>query len=410
MFSAIRYQLLFSYLMVLTAILAVFAIALRITFARNLDLQLIDRLDTLARAAALELELEEGKVQVDPEKLVNSEQGIQWFDTQGKLLAQQGSYILKLPFDSKAKIQRQDRPYPAKSLTIPTSDRDTGIFIGYVRVSESTKNPNNTLQSLDWGLGIGVVTALGLSGLGGIWLTRQAMQPIEKSFQRLQQFTADASHELRNPLMVIKTNAAVALKYTEGIRESDAVKFKAIASATTQMTALTEDLLLLARTDRMPLQKLDKVNLSILLEDIIQLYEAQAKIKQIHLKKQIIEHLEVSGDVVQLTRLFGNLIDNALRYTSDGGAIAIVSSRQSKEIIVRIQDTGIGIATDNIEQIFDRFWQADPSRTYNSGFGLGLAIAQNIARHHRGIISVTSELGAGSCFIVKLPTIPERRS
>jgi two-component system, OmpR family, manganese sensing sensor histidine kinase len=341
---------------------------------------------------------------------VSSEQGIQWFDTKGNLLAQQGDYILKLPFDSKAAIQKQNHPYPAKSLTIPASDRDTGIFIGYTRVSESTKNLNNTLQSLDWGLGIGVVTALGLSGLGGIWLTRQAMQPIEKSFQRLQQFTADASHELRNPLMAIKTNAAVALKYAEGIRESDATKFRAIASATTQMTALTEDLLLLARTDRMPLPKLDKVNLSILLEDLIGLYQAQAQIKQIHLKKQIIEHLEVSGDAVQLTRLFGNLIDNALRYTPKLGAIAIVSSCQGKEILVRIQDTGIGIATDNIEQIFDRFWQADPSRTYNSGFGLGLAISQNIARNHGGIISVTSELGSGSCFTVKLPTIPERGS
>ena len=85
------------------------------------------------------------------------------------------------------------------------------------------------------------------------------MQPIEKSFRRLQQFTADASHELRNPLMAIKSNAAVALKYPEGIRELDAEKFRAIASATTQMTALTEDLLLLARTDKAPPQKKSKI-------------------------------------------------------------------------------------------------------------------------------------------------------
>ncbi|PSB04607.1 sensor histidine kinase [Merismopedia glauca] len=407
MFQAIRYRLLFSYLSVLAAILGVFAIAVRITFAHSLDLQLVDRLKTLARSAALELELVDGNVEIDDETLVSSEQGIQWFNTKGNFLAQQGDYVLKLPFNPKIPIQTQSNPYPAKSMTILVKDRDTGIFIGYTRVSESTQNLNHTLQSLDLGLGIGVVTALALSGIGGIWLTRQAMEPIERSFQRLQQFTADASHELRNPLMAIKTNAAVALKYAEGIRESDGEKFRAIASATTQMTALTEDLLLLARTDHTPPPKLDRVNLSILLEELAQLYHAPAQIKQIDFQRQILEDMEVSGDAVQLTRLFTNLIDNAFRYTPDRGSIAILSSHQGKEILVSIQDTGIGIAPDRLEQIFDRFWRVNRDRTYGSGFGLGLAIAQNIAHNHSGAIALTSELGAGSCFTVRLPSAPK---
>ena len=150
--------------------------------------------------------------------------------------------------------------------------------------------------------------ALILSGVGGIWLTHQAMQPIEKSFRRLQQFTADASHELRNPLRAIKSNSAVALKCTEDIRALDAEKFRAIASATTQMTALTEDLLVLAQTDQVPTPTQNRVNLTVLLEDLVQLYRAEAEIKQIDLKGKILEHLEVFGDLVQLNRLFTNLI------------------------------------------------------------------------------------------------------
>jgi signal transduction histidine kinase len=236
------------------------------------------------------------------------------------------------------------------------------------------------------------------------------MQPIERSFQKLQQFTADASHELRNPLMAIKSNAAVALKYAEGMRESDAEKFRAIASATSQMTALTEDLLLLARADRDPEQKHDRVDLSMLLEEIVRLYRAQADIKHIRLKCQIVEQLEVSGDAVQLTHLFANLLDNALRYTPEQGSVEIHTRREGSQIAIDVEDTGIGIAPGQLERIFDRFWRVDRSRKYDSGFGLGLAIAQSIAQNHDGAISVTSQFGVGSCFTVRLPVPAKRES
>ncbi len=108
------------------------------------------------------------------------------------------------------------------------------------------------------------------------------MQPIESSFQRLKQFTADASHELRSPLMVIKSNASVALKYPKEMRATDAEKFQAIASATNQMTRLTEDLLFLARTDKIPSRDGANVNLTSILSDLVQLYQPQAEAKRIH--------------------------------------------------------------------------------------------------------------------------------
>jgi two-component system, OmpR family, manganese sensing sensor histidine kinase len=410
MFQSTRYRLLLSYLAVLMVILSTFAIAVRTIFANSLKAELANRVSILAEAASGELDLEGEDLEVDgADLLLTANQAVQWFDLEGNLIEERGEDPLTLPLDPQQIVQIQPSPDAAQGITAPvTEEEKDNQLIGYVRASESFDGIEEILQRLDWGLGGGVILALVLSGVGGVWLTHQAMQPIEKSFRRLQQFTADASHELRNPLMAIKSNAAVALKYAENIRELDAKKFRAIASATTQMTALTEDLLLLARTDQTPAPKQDLVNLTELLQELIQLYQAEAEIKHIHFKGQILDDLELSGDAVQLTRLFTNLISNAFRYTSEQGSVEILTQYQNsqnkdKQIWVSVQDTGVGMTPEQLEHIFDRFWRADRSRSYGSGFGLGLAIAQNIAQHHGGAIVVTSQAGAGSCFTVQLP-------
>ena len=406
MFESIRHRLLASYLAVLTVILAVAVVGVRITFVRILNHQLNNRLETLAKAATLELELDRGDITVDNEPLVNSNQAIQWFDFEGQFLDDQGDYILTLPLDPNQSIQRQRTPYPVTGLTVPVTDYSKGVFIGYVRVSESTQSINDTLRSLDVGLSISVGVALLLSGAGGLWLTRQAMQPIEQSFQRLQRFTSDAAHELRSPLAAIKTNAAVALKYADGIRDTDVEKFEAIKSASTQLTALTERLLTLARTDQNTSPQTEIIDLTDLFNPLIQLYRPQFAAKSLQFTPQIQPGLKVLGDKIQLTRLFTNLIDNAMRYTPAGGTVTLTTRRDRDSVSIRVQDTGIGISPDHLEHIFDRFWQVDQARSYQAGgFGLGLAIAQAIAHNHDGTIQVTSELGQGSCFTVQLPCV-----
>lgn len=416
MFTQIRYQLLCSYLAVLTCISMVFAIAIRITFTYRLNQQLMARLETLAGAAAPALQIDSGVLDFEQDPLINEHQTIQWFDVSGDLLRAKGNTALQFDpeeFDPAQAIQEQQYPQKIKGFTVPIYDQTTGTFIGYTRVTESTVELHSTLRSLDWGLGSGVVIALGLSGLGGLWLTRQAMQPIEQSFQKLQQFTSDAAHELRSPLMAIKTNAAVALKYPEGIRASDADKFEAIKSASTQLTTLTEDLLFLARSDRTyPQGKTDKtpsankqapVNVTAILHHLLQLYRPRADAQQVQLNATLEEALYLRGNEAQLTRLFSNLIDNALRYTPAGGTVNVSGKAESNQISVAVQDTGIGIAPEHLELLFERFWQAEQSRTYqNQGFGLGLAIAQNIASNHGGRITVTSQPQQGSCFTVYL--------
>ncbi|ACC84489.1 sensor histidine kinase [Nostoc punctiforme] len=409
MFQRIRYRLLLSYLVVFASLLGIFAIAVRFAFTRSLSEQITDKLIAIGKGAAANVEFEKGRLTVEsdfrPQDLIAYHQGLQWFDTQGNLINQQGKTVLILPFLPNKRVQIQTGKVPIQVVTVPILANDNGQLVGYVRVSQSLEEFDETLQKLDWVLGGGIIITLLLSGIGGILLTRQAMQPIEESFQKLKQFTADASHELRSPLMAIKINAELPLQYPEEIGPKDAEKFQAIASATNQMTRLTEDLLLLARTEKVPTQNRDTLNLTSILENLIQLYKPQAEAKQITFKFQLIANLQLIGDLVQLTRLFTNLFENALYYTPSRGVVEIKTSRVGSQLYVNVQDTGVGIAPEHIDKVFERFWRADQSRSYwSGGSGLGLAIAQAIAQNHGGLISVTSQLGVGSCFTVHLPT------
>ena len=202
--------------------------------------------------------------------------------------------------------------------------------------------------------------------------------------------------------MVIKSNVSVALKYPDGTRSTDAEKFDAIASATNQMTHLTEDLLLLARTDKVAVPDRQPINVTQGLEQLVELYQPQAQIKQITLRAYLVKSAFVLGDAAQLIRLFTNLIVNALHYTSEQGTVEVTLNRAGQSLVVDVNDTGVGIAPKHLERVFDRFWRADQSRSHwDGGSGLGLAIAQSIARSHGGTIAVISQAGVGSCFTVR---------
>ncbi|MEH2457993.1 sensor histidine kinase [Nostoc sp.] len=408
MFQRIRYRLLLSYLVVFASLLGIFAIAVRFAFTRSLTEQITDKLTAIGKGAAANVEFEKGRLTIEsdfhPKDLIAYHQALQWFDSQGNLISQQGQTVLTLPLLPNKMVQVQIGKIPIQAVTVPIIKSDNGKLVGYVRVSQSLEEFDETLQKLDWGLAGGIIITLLLSSIGGILLTRQAMQPIEESFERLKQFTADASHELRSPLMAIKINAELPLEYPEEIGPKDIEKFQAIASATNQMTRLTEDLLFLARTDKVPIQKRDTLNLTSILENLIQLYKPQAEAKQINFKFQLIANLQLIGDSVQLTRLFTNLVENALYYTPSGGVVQIKTSHVGSQLYVNVQDTGVGIAPEDIDKVFERFWRADQSRSYwSGGSGLGLAIAQAITQNHGGLISITSQLGVGSCFTVRLP-------
>lgn len=229
-------------------------------------------------------------------------------------------------------------------------------------------------------LGIGGTVAILLSGGIGWWLTRRSVQPIEQSVQQLRQFTADASHELRNPLTAIQTTVRVMANHPERIHPADAAKFEAIASATQQMAQVVNDLLLLAQTDarKFYLSTTDMpVPIHDLLEDLLESIESQASAKEITLRAQLEQDVWVKGDPNHFRQIFTNLLDNALQYTPVGGRIEVFLSYRDSTAIARIQDTGIGIAPEHLSHVSDRFWRTDQARSYRkSGSGLGLTIAQ----------------------------------
>ncbi|WP_036488499.1 cell wall metabolism sensor histidine kinase WalK [Myxosarcina sp. GI1] len=416
MFRKIRYRLFLSNLLVLGLVLLGSAFAVRLVFISNLKQQANERLMAIALNTAGSAEMDEGEfeweMEFSPQLLEEAQQAFQWFDPKGELLEQQGStrYISTLPLAAEPTVRSQIDEKGLEVITLPIFDKNNRQLIGYLRATQSLEEIDETIAKLDVGLAVGAIVAIVLSSLGSGWLNSQAMQPIEESFNRLKQFTADASHELRSPLMAISTNAEVALTYPEGIRPGDEEKFQAIAMATEQMSQLTEDLLLLACTDRVSSFEFERINLTTLLTDLIKLYKPQAQTKQIELKAEIAIGLWLNGDEAKLIRAFTNLIQNAIQYTPVGGEVEVSSKRLGRELLVTIEDTGIGIDSKHLDRIFDRLWRADRSRSYyEGGSGLGLAITKAIVERHKGTITVTSQPNVGSCFDVRLPTATESK-
>ena len=213
------------------------------------------------------------------------------------------------------------------------------------------------------------------------------------------QFTADASHELRGPLMAIKASIGVMQRHPERFTPKDIKKLDAIGSATTQLQSLAEDLLLLARMDaEQTTQSPEKVSINRCLRDVVALYGEAAIAKGLELS--LLEHEQgfVWGQAGQLNRLFANLVQNALHYTQTGHIIVSVA-RTRRYIRIQVEDSGIGIAPEDLPRVFDRFWRADKARNRRAGgSGLGLAIAQAITHQHGGKNLGDQPSGAGQLF------------
>lgn len=422
-FDRIRLHLSLAYLVIMATILSSFGIGMRILYYHVLHQKVIDRLTTVAESAIDNIELDENRLTFDREltdrhrtqlsiRVLTPEHNLELFDFQGNLLTKLGEIKVDLPFSFNNFKQVLSGKTRFQYVTVPLVASGSELTVGYIRASQSLEEVDASLNKLDLGLVGGVVSTLIISSGGAIWLTKQAMKPAEDSFQQLQQFTADASHELRSPLTAISTNVSVALKYPEGIRSGDISKFQSIGSAAAQMRRLTEDLLWLARNN----QSADRcrakvVDLSKILAKTIELHQAIAHDKQIEIKYSLAKDLNLLGDDLELQRVFTNLLENAIFYNHIGGSISIETTRKRQLIIVTISDTGSGIDTEHLSKIFDRFWRSDTSRTqWEGGSGLGLAIVKDIITRYQGRIEVTSKKNVGSCFIVQLPILDLHRS
>ena len=264
----------------------------------------------------------------------------------------------------------------------------------------------------------------------GWFLSGLAMEPIQESYQSLKQFTADASHELRNPIAVIQTNVQQALEYPDADPQQQRQQLQVIERLTQRLGKLVNDLLFLARSDSGILGKTwQPIPLDALLIEVIEEQRLTAEQQGVFLSLRIETPTDcldedaflTPGDWNQLARLFTNLITNALDHglpPSDNsavnlGEIALTLTRLTLEqsplrprqptLQVTVADNGAGIPDSQIPYLFDRFYRADPSRSTSQGVGLGLAIAAAIVHHHHGKITVVSAPDQGSQFTVQLP-------
>ena len=232
---------------------------------------------------------------------------------------------------------------------------------------------------------------------------------LQGGINKQKQFVSDASHELRTPAAVIK--GYIEFIETYGTADEDLLKenLKVIGSEAQNMQALLENLLFLSRTDQHR-QKLNKkiLDLDDIVGDVMSKMKTVVKTHKVQLLKN--EPAKIFGDETTIRQMLRIFLDNAVKYTPEGGKISVSSARDGKKISLAISDSGIGIAPENQKKIFDRFFRIDSEDLVSeaNGSGLGLSIAKWIADSHGISISVASELGEGTTFTIRLPRLERR--
>jgi OmpR-family two-component system manganese-sensing sensor histidine kinase len=468
MFQATRRRLALWYTAVTAILLLLFAtgvyLYVRSTLVERVDDTLNHVVEVVERSLVIEpISLQSNKLRVNVEASFRNNADtteddridLEWFSPTGELLWSTFLAPLNIPIhnnptgetvrvegmggwgDSELKT-----PHSALLLRQVTQRVERGRqVLGYLRVShpwfEVTKPSRQLIFDLALGIGLMVISVAAT----GWFLSGKAMEPVRESYQRLKQFTADASHELRSPIALIQTNVQVAIADLDlaEIKTNNSVNYrqqlKIVERLTQRLGKLVNDLLFLARQDSgISKEVFSPCPIDALLMEVVEEQQLLALEKQINLTLKLIDPpsdinpelqenwFTITGNWDQLVRLYTNLISNALQYTPIKGEVKVELGRleginrvsgiryTSSQLQIKVSDTGIGIPSEELPRLFDRFYRVDPARTHltakianTTGSGLGLAIAQAIVEHHQGQIQVDSIVGKGTTFTVILP-------
>ncbi len=226
---------------------------------------------------------------------------------------------------------------------------------------------------------------------------------LERSFRQMRQFNADAAHELRTPLAILQGEIEIALRSPSLSEDARAVLASNLEELD-RLTRLVNDMLTLAEAEAGG-QVLTKrpVELKPLLHDLIEHVRLLAAERRIRIEVRDLPDVFIHADELWIRRAFLNLLDNAVKYSREGGRVDITSSTEADWVAVAVQDYGIGIAAEDLPRIFDRLYRADPARTRGGGVGLGLSLVRWIVEEHAGRILVASVPEKGTIFKVVLP-------
>ncbi len=233
----------------------------------------------------------------------------------------------------------------------------------------------------------------------------EMLASLDASYEAQRRFASDASHELRSPLTSIRSNIEFLRRALDAPREDRAEALADVASEVERMSQLTSDLLLLAKADAGNKMEMERVALEELLVETHR--QRQFSSNGVTLELGSVQPVSVLGNATWLKQLLLILLDNACKYTPPGGSVSVSLLREGDAAAIRVRDTGMGIAQEDLPHIFKRFYRADRARARDEGgTGLGLAIARWVAEEHGGQIEAESETGKGTTFTVRLPALP----
>lgn len=467
MFKTIKFRMTLWYVVILGIILSSFSFFLYFTLADSLYKGVDNKIRTMAEivASSARSPFEAGTSIADLDQVMTDQFGIRPLGRFIQILDESGRVgdrstnlrdvqipisVQTLKAASKGAITfetvRVMGKYPLRVVTIPIAEN--GKMAGIVQVGSSLEGVEDALHQLLLILLIAVPAALLVASAGGLFLANKALRPVdaitqiarrigsgdlsqririkrandelgrlastfnemiaklEKSFRQVKRFTADASHELKTPLTILRGEVEVGLKKKRGLKEYQRILASNLEEIS-RMSRIVEDLLTLSRADMGELtMEREEIELSTLAREVWEDLQMMAKKKRVQLKFMDDGFTRVEGDPLFLRQLILNITENGLKYTPAGGEVALKVKGDRDQGVVRlfVSDTGVGIPQKDLKRVFDRFFRVDTARSRETGgTGLGLSICQWIAHAHEGQIAVESTVGKGSTFTVTLP-------